>query len=1180
VFFAGALLLFLMQAARVLPPARTLLVPGAALAAIAGILYVLIPRHFGTLDEDSFGLGAALAGLVAGVMAFSLGFAFRTHRRHRDEVLNQGMLAHAAHAVISTDEMGLIETFNRGAERLLGYGATEIVGRHAFPLLLETPELAARAAEIGKGICPGFDALVHHIRLTGEAEERDWTFLRKDGARVPVRLSVTPMRERSGRIAGYLCIASDLTERRQAEARRQEFDVRLRKIAAQVPGMVFQFRQRPDGTRYFPYVSEGVHEIYGLTPEQVLHDPATIHAVIHPDDRDRITAAIAHSAQALTPWECEYRTQPEGSPVRWLLGSAVPEREADGSIVWHGFITDITERKGAEQANEEGRAMFQSIFSSVDFGISIVEVLPDSEYRYLEVNPAYEKLTGISGAEFRGRRVHQLVPMIPHEMAACLAGNFRRCVKAGEAIEFEEPFFARGRIFWWFTRLTPLRDAGGRICRIVGRSIDVTNRKSGELRVQTLTERLGLATEAAQVGIWDLDLVQNRLTWDERQLAIYGLTAETFGGNYRSWRQRVHSDDILRVENAYRAALENKAPFNTEFRIVRPDGGEREVRARAHVQRNPAGRPVRMVGVSWDVSAERGAQAGIMRAKEEAERLNGELTEALTQAHSFANEVEALNGQLGSALSRAQSLAREASAATLAKSEFLANMSHEIRTPLNAVIGMSSLLLGTSLTEEQREFAETIRSSGDGLLGLLSNILDYSKIESGKLELERHAFDLRDCLESSLDLLSARAADKHIDLVYRMEDGVPERIVGDDTRLRQVLVNLISNAVKFTSSGGVLLSLHAVSAGEGGALRLHFSVQDSGIGIPADRLDRLFKTFSQVDASTTRQYGGTGLGLAISQRIVELMGGRIQVDSGEGRGTKFYFEVPAEAAPAELKAFASGRSVKLEGRRLLIVDDNATVCRVLCQQAVTWGLHPRAATSQAEALAWLEKGEVFDLGILDAQGQGSVGLGLAAEIRRTRPAAQLPLLLLTSPGHAQPPAELKIAGCVNKPAKPAVLFDLLTEILHGRAAQRTAVAVADQAALATTHPLTILLAEDNPVNQRVAKLMLQRLGYRADVVGNGLEALQAVERQSYDLLLTDIQMPEMDGIEATKEICARWPRGQRPRIVAITANASTADREQCLAAGMDDFITKPMRAEDLRAALQATSPRSALAMAS
>ena len=1091
---------------------------------------------------ESFpGLRLGLVGLGVGVGACALGLMWLARRRRTERDFDRTLLEHAGHFVVTVDEAGVIQSFSRGAEKMLGYAAAEVTGRLTLAGLLEPG---------GEPVLPGGEEAAE------EARER--TLVKRDGSRVPVRLALTPLRDGRGHVKGFLGIATDLTEARQAQQHQRAQDSRFSKIASQVPGMVFQFRQQADGTRCFPYASEGVREIYGLSPEAVAHDSSVVYPLLHPEDRRRVNDSITESARTLERWLCEYRMHRPDGEVRWLLGNALPEGAADGAVVWHGFITDITERKRAERVLEENRATLQSIFANVDFGVFVVDVLPDGDFRFVEVNPAYEKLTGLGSGDIRGKRVQELVPQVPAELVAGIAANLRRGAKAVEPIEFEEPFVLHGEIHWWLTRLAPFRDTAGRVKRLVGRSIEVTDRKSNERKIQSLNERLQLATEAAQVGVWDLDLVQNRLAWDERQFTLYGVAVTEFGGTLRAWRERLHPEDVAHFDAEYRAALEARAPFNTSFRILRPDGEEREFRARAHVQRNPAGRPVRMVGVSWDVTAERRAQDVVLRAKENAERLNHRLEAALAQA---------------------QTLAREAAAATVAKSEFLANMSHEIRTPLNAVIGMSGLLLGTPLDAEQREFAETIRSSGDGLLALINDILDYSKIESGRLDLERAVFDLRECVESSIDLLSARAAEKGLNLLYHLEEGVPEAVTGDETRLRQVLVNLLSNAVKFTEKGQILLSVNRVPPAEGAGLRLQFTVHDSGIGIPADRMHRLFKTFSQVDASTTRLYGGTGLGLAISQRIVGLMGGRITVESTVGQGTVFRFDGRFAEAPPVVKPYANGRVPGFVGRKLLIVETNATVCRVLCQQAVAWGLLPRAVTSGAEALGLIARGETFDLAVLDAVAVDAAEQPLAVALRRLLPAARLPILLLTAPGAARPEAELGIAGCVNKPAKPAAIFEVFCHILQGQTVRPTTTAAAESALLATTHPLTILLAEDNPVNQRVAKLMLQRLGYRVDLAANGREALQAVERQSYDLLLTDVQMPEMDGLQAAREICARWPRENRPRIVALTANASTGDRDECLAAGMDSFITKPMRPEELRAVLQATVARRPLAPA-
>jgi PAS domain S-box-containing protein len=1137
-------------------PVRILLVLGIAFLAAGWVLRALAVNFLPGIDVDSFGVGAAAIGLAAGGVAFALGRLWRPKALERARQIHRGVLAHAFHSVISTDLHGRIETFSGGAERLLGHRADDVVGHLNLAIFHDPEQLKSRAQELAtalkRPVVAGFETLIASVQAGATTEERDWSYLRLDGTRVPVRVSITAMRSRSGRITGYLAIANDLSEQRSAEERRREFDTRLSKIATQIPGMVFQFKREADGRQCFPFASEGIRDIYRVAPEEVRHDSAVLWDLIHPEDVDRVKESIDQSAARLQRWDCEYRTRfPDGS-IHWLHGNALPERQPDGAILWHGFITDVTERKRAEQAHEESRALLQSVFSSVDLGVFVVDVTTGGDFRFVEVNPAYERLTGIKAEEIRGRGPRELVPLISAEMAECLRASFRRGTEADGPIEYEEPFFVRGRLLWWLTRLAPLRDSVGNVVRLVGRSLDITERKTIELRFRSLTERLQLATEAAQVGIWDHDLLEKRIVWDNRMHALYGMQPNEFEGTYRAWRALVHPEDIARIEQESRAAQEGRRPFNTSYRIIRPDGDVREVRVCAHVQRNPAGRAIRMVGVNWDVTAERQAQAEIVRARDEAEHLNRQLEEALA---------------------RANQLAQEAGAATVAKSEFLANMSHEIRTPLNAVLGMSGLLLSTNLSQEQRELAETIRSSGDGLLGLLNDILDYSKIESGRLDLEQRPFDLRDCVESALDVLGGRAAEKGIDLLCSLEPDVPETIAGDDTRLRQVLVNLLSNAVKFTSKGEVVLSVAVASRAEG-SLRLRFAVRDSGIGIPAERMDRLFKTFSQVDASTTRQYGGTGLGLAICKRLVDLMGGRIWVESVVGQGSVFIFEIVVESSPASDKPFIAPAAA-FPRRRVLIVDDNQTSGRVLAQLCTRWGLTPQAVTSAAEALRLLREEGPYDLALIDAEMPETSGTELVETIRKDRALGALPIAMLTRPGSERVSGQLAVAGFLTKPVKAGALFEVLGDLLQGRPVPQPVQSVGDTAGT-QENVLRILLAEDNPVNQRVAILMLQRLGYRADLAANGREALDAVIRQSYDLVLMDVQMPEMDGLQATREITARFPAGTRPRIVAMTANASTSDREQCFAAGMDDFLTKPVRMADLQRALQAAAVRGAI----
>jgi PAS domain S-box-containing protein len=749
-------------------------------------------------------------------------------------------------------------------------------------------------------------------------------------------------------------------------------------------------------------------------------------------------------------------------------------------------------------------------------------IVVDDDLQVIVFNQGAERVFGCSAADAIGAPLARWIPAPQRARHDALVRGFARSPRAAQRMgerSHVQGQRADGSLFDAEASIAHVEIDGRMFFTAILR--DVTDSRAAARALADSEARFRGLASAAPVGIFLTDAEGGCSYVNERWCEISGLSAAEAVG--QGWAASLHPADRAPVRAAWRAAVEAGLPFHLRYRFVRADGRETWVVGNAVAQRTSQGGVSGWIGTVTDVTDSVQQAAELERAKSEAE------------------------------------------AATRAKSLFLANMSHEIRTPLNAVIGMTTLLQDTPMSEDQRDFAQTIQSSSEALLEIINDILDYSKADVGKLELERRSFDLRHVVEESLDLVAPRALEKGINLAYQIADGTPEALVGDAIRLRQILTNLLSNAVKFTHQGEVLASVESEAAADG-SVALHIAVEDTGIGIAAEHLPRLFQRFTQVDPSTTRKYGGTGLGLAITKRLAELMGGRVQAESTPGRGSVFHAWVQLERTAAPTDApYLQRNAPALAGKRILIVDDNQTNRRILTRFALRWGMQPSTLPSALEALDRVRHGDAFDIALLDMSMPDCDGLELARELH-AHAARPMPLVLLTSLGQRPAGAsEVPLAACLAKPIKAAQLFDTLVAVVSGQV--RAPSPSPGRTPAAPKQALRVLIAEDHPINQRVVTRLLQHLGHHADVADNGAVAIERASRQEYDVVLMDIQMPEIDGLEAARAIVRRRGPQGLPRIIAMTASAMPGDREACLAAGMDGYLAKPIELRDLADAL-------------
>ncbi|WP_055074631.1 response regulator [Pseudanabaena sp. 'Roaring Creek'] len=966
-------------------------------------------------------------------------------------------------------------------------------------------------------------------------------------------------------------------QERSAELLKSE--LRLNKITDAISSTVYQFYRDGHGQYSIQFVSRGIYDLCELTAEEIYEDFGKFSSLVIPEHIEAFFQSIEDSAISFTNWAHEFQIKTPSGKLKWISGRSQPMRQGDLGLIWNGIISDITDLKQTEAALQRSEERWQLAIQAADDGIWDLDLETGLTFR----SERWRTMLGIEAniddeqdidwidlihPEDRDRVLQERVDYLSRKIPNYAVEYRMRCTN--------------GDYKWIFTKARALWNWQGQATRLVGASNDITERKLTIAAIEKRESYLSMLVD-----------VQRQLLSESINLHDYGNILEIIGKV-----ADFSSIDLLQCEQE--ASLElrfystwNAPELSPAQRLLQVEYGQ-ILSDGTWLSRLTQDLSV-YLSIYNSLSAVPEAAKAIFDSKGIHSSLvlpifvNGKFWGFLSFHDHFSDHrrdhveislLRVLASSLAMHLERQEAkmellkAMETAQTANRAKSEFLATMSHEIRTPMNAVIGMASLLLDTDLNSEQYEFTEIIRSSGDNLLTIINDILDFSKIESGRFSLDLQPFNLRHCIEESLDLLAATASAKGLELAYCMDVDVPELILSDVTRLRQVLVNLFSNAVKFTANGEVSLTVSVSSVDPSQQnYQLLFAVKDSGIGIPRDRYDRLFKPFSQVDSSTTRQYGGTGLGLAIANQLTQMMGGGMLVESEVGVGSTFSFTI---ATTAVKTASPPEWNSNLAGKRLLILEDNEVNRQSLTIFAQTLSMEVMVANSSDQAIAWLQGESDFDLAIMDAGFPVQKALCNTpqdcdyCEIRELirSYANSLPIILLTHTFRWDEASNDNITICLSKPTKRSQLYSALNQFFSPASLAEIKSkqnSVFDEN-FANLFPLKILLAEDNIVNQKVATRFLNRLGYRVDVVANGAEVLESLHRQSYDVIFMDVFMPEMDGLTATQKIVTEYIH--KPWIVALTANAVQNDREICLNAGMNDYVSKPIQIKELTKALE------------
>jgi PAS domain S-box-containing protein len=1026
------------------------------------------------------------------------------------------------------DARGKLLWVNPAVERITGYTVDECLAMDDYP----RPMIVAEDVAIIEGSLdralegePGNDV---PFRVRHKDESIRW-----------VAVSWNPIFGADGRFTGFRTSARDFTDRHQGDDELRKLSVAVQQSPASV--VITDL----DGT--IQYVNPKFSQVTGYTPEEAIgQNPRVLKSDQTPPE---VYEDLWKTITAGRTWRGEFINVKKNGELFWESASISPIISTDGTTTHYIAIKeDITEKKRGEEALRDSEERFRTLVANIPGVVYLC--LPRHRGTILFISDGIEALTGYPAGDFMGEtRVRVFDDLVHPDDVELMVSSIRAAVVEHRPyINKCRVIDAGGEVHWVYGRGQAVYGVDGEPEYLCGTIFDVSEQHKAEQALRDSEERYSLVVRGATDGIWDWNIPTDEVYFSPRYEEMIGHEPGELSRRFDEWSSRIHPDDVERALASYVPCFNGEADsYEVEYRLRHKDGHWVWMLGRGANSKDEQGRVIRMAGTQTDISVRK-------RAEEELQARVKDLDEA---QFAMLNMMEDLEDERA-----------KAEAATQAKSDFLANMSHEIRTPMNAIIGMSYLARQTELTPKLKDYLGKIDSSAQVLLGIINDILDFSKIEAGRLDMEKTEFNLDDVLENLSSLVSVKAHEKGIEFLFQVSVDVPRSLVGDPLRLGQVLINLANNAVKFTEMGEIVVSAELIERGAVGA-EVQFTVRDTGIGLTAAQQSRLFQPFSQADTSTTRKYGGTGLGLAICKSLVEMMGGRLWVESQPGQGSAFSFTARFQTAGDAIQRRIRV-SPDLEGLRVLVVDDNVTSREILGEMLMSFGFQVGLATSGPEAIAKLHQAtQTYKLVLMDWKMPGMDGLAASAKIKSDPTLATPPTIIMVTAygreGVMGQAADLGLAGFLIKPVSPSMLFNAIMEALGHADSIRDQVRSREPVAQAVRAGLTgarVLVVEDNEINRQVAREILESAGLSVTLANHGGEALEAVEREPYDVVLMDIQMPVMDGYQATRRL-RQDERFQDLPIIAMTAHAMAGDREKSLAVGMSDHVTKPIDPEEL-----------------